>query len=57
MWSSPCRYVWPSELDLMGQIAGLTLQDRWGSWDRDPLTSESSSVISVWLKPDSWSDG
>jgi len=51
-WSSPCRYVWPSELDLMGRIAGLRLHARWGDWDRGPLTSESSMVISVWQKPD-----
>ena len=51
-WSSPCRYVWPSELDLMAQIAGLTLNARWADWNRDPLTSESSMVISVFQKPD-----
>jgi SAM-dependent methyltransferase len=52
-WSSPCRYVWPSELELMARIAGLTLQERWANWTRDPLTVESSAVISVWSKPDS----
>jgi SAM-dependent methyltransferase len=52
-WSSPCRYVWPSELDLMGQIAGLTLRERWADWNRAPLTDESSQAISVWHKPES----
>jgi SAM-dependent methyltransferase len=56
-WWSPCRYVWPSELDLMGRIAGLSLHGRWGDWDRNLLTSESASVISVWRKPDSTGDG
>ncbi|MBM3224179.1 MAG: class I SAM-dependent methyltransferase [Candidatus Tectomicrobia bacterium] len=26
------RYVWPAELDLMAQLAGLRHQDRWGDW-------------------------
>jgi SAM-dependent methyltransferase len=51
-WTSPCRYVWPSELDLMARIAGLTLNARWADWNRDPMTSESSMVISVFQKPD-----
>ena len=42
------RYVWPAELDLMAQIAGLTLQERWASWNREPFSSESRSHISVW---------
>jgi len=28
------RYVWPSELDLMAQLAGLKLRERWGDWQR-----------------------
>ena len=42
------RYVWPAELDLMAQLAGLALQDRWANWNREPFTSESRSHISVW---------
>jgi len=42
------RYAWPSELDLMAQLAGLTLQDRWGSWERDPFTGTSMKHISVY---------
>jgi hypothetical protein len=56
-WSSPSRYVWLSELDLMGRIAGLKLQARWADWTRSPLTSDSSSVISVWWKPNSGTVG
>lgn len=44
------RYVWPSELDLMAEIAGMTLESRWANWDRDPFTGESRSHISVWQK-------
>src|SRR5918996_706360 len=49
-FSSPHRYVWPSELDLMARLAGLTLRERWSDWHRAPFTSESRSHISVWLK-------
>ena len=30
-FSSPHRYLWPSELDLMAKMAGLSLRDRWGN--------------------------
>jgi len=48
--SSPHRYLWPSELDLMAKIAGMTLRERWSSWNRDPFTSDSTMHISVWQK-------
>ncbi len=50
-WSSPCRYVWPSELDLMGRIAGVVLVARWGGWLREPFTGESTSQVSVFGRP------
>ncbi len=49
-FSAPFRYVWPSELDLMARLAGMTLRERWHDWDRSPFTSESRSHISVWEK-------
>ena len=48
--STPFRYVWPAELDLMAQLAGLQLQERWGGWNREPFTSDSECHISVWRK-------
>ncbi len=39
--SIPFRYVWPAELDLMAQLAGMRLRERWGGWGREPFTSES----------------
>jgi SAM-dependent methyltransferase len=48
--SIPVRYVWPSELDLMARLAGITLRGRWGSWTRDPFTSESIRHVSVWQR-------
>ncbi len=47
----PCRYVWPSELDLMAELAGLRLRERLGGWKREPSTSESRMHVSVWEKP------
>jgi hypothetical protein len=49
--SSAHRYVWPSELDLMAQLAGLRLRERWGWWKREPFTSNSRNHVSVWEKP------
>ncbi|MGI8754462.1 MAG: class I SAM-dependent DNA methyltransferase [Acidimicrobiales bacterium] len=45
---TPFRYVWPSELDLMAKLAGITMRDRWAGWDRSPFTGESTSHVSVW---------
>jgi SAM-dependent methyltransferase len=50
-FSAPFRYVWPSELDLMARLAGMTLRERWSDWTREPFTSESRSHVSVWEKP------
>ena len=48
--SGPFRYVWPAELDLMAELAGLALRERWAGWGREPFTSESRSHVSVWEK-------
>jgi SAM-dependent methyltransferase len=42
------RYAWPAELDLMAQLAGLTLRHRWRSWQKEPFTKESGKHISVY---------
>jgi len=44
------RYAWPSELDLMARLAGLTLQNRWAGWQREPFTNLSRAHISVYEK-------
>jgi SAM-dependent methyltransferase len=49
-FSAPFRYVWSSELNLMARLAGMTLRQRWGGWDRAPFTSESVKHVSVWQK-------
>jgi SAM-dependent methyltransferase len=48
--SAPYRYVWPSELDLMGRLAGLRLEHRWAGWDRSPFTAASTSQVAVYQK-------
>lgn len=45
------RYCWPSELDLMAQLAGLRLRERHSTWTRTPYDSDSRSHISVYEKP------
>ena len=45
------RYLWPSECDLMAQLAGLELVARYGDWDRSGFTADSVKHISVWRKP------
>jgi len=42
------RYAWPSELDLMAKLAGLSLQHRWSSWRKDPFTEKSGKHVSVY---------
>jgi SAM-dependent methyltransferase len=49
--SVPFRYTWPSELELMAQLAGLRLRERWSGWKREPFTSDSRTHVSVWEKP------
>lgn len=48
--TTPFRYVWASELDLMARLAGMSLRQRWADWRRSPFTGESTSHISVWEK-------
>jgi SAM-dependent methyltransferase len=47
----PFRYAWPAELDLMAELAGMRLRERWGGWKREPFTSDSRKHVSVWEKP------
>jgi SAM-dependent methyltransferase len=48
--SAPYRYIWPSELVLMGKLAGMDLEHRWGDWDRSPFTSDSEKQVAVFTK-------
>jgi hypothetical protein len=48
--SIPFRYVWPAELDLMAELSGMRLRERWCDWNRQPFTSDSRKHVSVWEK-------
>jgi hypothetical protein len=48
--SIPFRYVWPAELDLMAQLAGLRLRLRWEDWTGRPFTHDSGGHVSIWEK-------
>lgn len=49
-FATPQRYVWPAEMDLMAELAGMELADRWADWDRSEFLAESPSAVSVWVK-------
>jgi SAM-dependent methyltransferase len=45
---TPHRYIWPSELDLMAQLAGFNLEARHADWSGAEFTAESRSHVSVY---------
>ncbi|MGD2153811.1 MAG: class I SAM-dependent methyltransferase [Gemmatimonadales bacterium] len=48
MFPVKVRYAYPSELDLMAQLAGLCLRERWGGWRRQPFSASSVWHVSVY---------
>ncbi|MDP9295075.1 MAG: methyltransferase domain-containing protein [Actinomycetota bacterium] len=42
------RYAWPSELDLMARLAGLSLRKRWGGWKQEPFGDDSGRHVSIY---------
>ncbi|EST19278.1 class I SAM-dependent DNA methyltransferase [Streptomyces roseochromogenus] len=51
LYRSPHRYIWPSELDLMAQLAGFGLESRHADWAGTEFTAESRSHVSVYRLP------
>jgi hypothetical protein len=51
VFRSPHRYIWPAELDLMGQLAGFELESRHEDWVGGKFTAESRSHVSVYRLP------
>jgi SAM-dependent methyltransferase len=47
------RYAYPSELDLMARLAGLSLRERWAGWAREPFGAESGQHVSVYERASS----
>ncbi len=52
LFRSPHRYIWPAELDLMGQLAGFQLEARHVDWSGTEFTAESRSHVSVYRLQD-----
>ncbi|GGO94231.1 class I SAM-dependent DNA methyltransferase [Wenjunlia tyrosinilytica] len=50
LYPSQIRYVWPSELDLMAQLAGLRLVERHSGWNGEPFTGQSTRHVSVFRR-------
>ena len=42
------RFAWPPELDLMATLAGLTLEHRWATFDKQPFSAASAFHVSVY---------
>jgi SAM-dependent methyltransferase len=42
------RFAWPPELDLMARLAGLTLEHRWATFDKQPFSAASAFQVSVY---------
>jgi SAM-dependent methyltransferase len=51
LFRSQHRYIWPAELDLMGQLAGFTLESRHADWEGAEFTADSRSHVSVYRLP------
>ncbi|MGC5332735.1 class I SAM-dependent methyltransferase [Micromonospora sp. DT62] len=51
LFRSPHRYIWPAELDLMGQLAGFELESRHADWSGAEFTADSRSHVSVYRLP------
>lgn len=44
------RYAWPSELDLMAALAGLTLRERWSGWGATSFSASSANHVSLYQR-------
>jgi SAM-dependent methyltransferase len=51
VFHGPGRYIWPAEMDLMAQLAGMELESRWAGWKREPFDERSRSHVSVYRRP------
>jgi hypothetical protein len=44
------RFAFPPELDLMAQLAGLELEARWSTFDRQPFDADSAFAVSLFRR-------
>jgi SAM-dependent methyltransferase len=52
MFPIAMRYCWPSELDLMAELTGLRLRERYADWSHTPFGPASRGHVSVYEMPD-----
>jgi SAM-dependent methyltransferase len=52
LFRTPHRYIWPSELDLMAQLAGFDLESRHADWHGAEFTAHSPSHVSTYRLPE-----
>jgi hypothetical protein len=52
MFPVAMRYCWPSELDLMAELAGLRLRERYADFGRAAFGADSRRHVSVYERPD-----
>lgn len=45
------RYAWPGEIDLMAQLADMSLIERYADYSKSPFTASSGSHVSVYQLP------
>jgi SAM-dependent methyltransferase len=50
------RYAWPTELDLMARLGGLSFAHRYGGWAREPFTAAAGTHVSVYRRGSNPSD-
>ena len=48
MYPTALRYAWPSEIDLMAQVSGMQLRNRWSDPKGAPFTAASRSHVSTY---------
>ena len=48
MYPVEIRYAWPTEMDLMAQLAGLKLRSRWANWKQETFSATSEKHVSVY---------
>lgn len=46
------RFIYPSEMKLMGRLAGLELKERWGGWDKSAFAAGGGNHIAIFQKMD-----
>ena len=49
------RYAFPNELDLLAEVCGLRLENRWADFTKQPFTAASQRHVSVYVRAENGS--